>query len=398
MAKKKTPGEEYLDATKAYSDEARRIAQENAAVAEAAGNAQIADLSAAQEAQQAANQSAMDMYRQRMNEGYTSFADLIDDRDRQMAQENLEAQNRINADKRNARWAGATELASSIANLIAVGGHNAVNQNYKNFSQDWMRKADQEMREHRMRMDNLRERQNALKQQLTQLKMGDAGTALAQAQKDAERAYQYRTQLGQMRYNNAVAPAQLRAQGEEKAAAAQLQGVERATSFDLQRRAQDISAQQHADTMALNLAKAGMMKDAKGNIVPDKNSEIGKASQKKPTSGSGNTYYYTDKDGNLVPVKMSASEYDKFVEQSYAKLKSDPEFLKQYKMQTNDLDRKSLIYLYAQQDPERRAVLSQYGDNPERNYQAEPTVEEGNNKDKEISTYWSSLRSGGGTR
>ena len=366
MAKKKTFGEEYLDAA---NQQAQIISDANnklATTVEQEGAKQAKAMADAQTAQSQAMNDAQAAYRKSMDEGLTNFADIVSAQKDRIDQERAEGEQRIQNDQQAARWAGATELAASIANLIGVGGHNAVSQQYKSYSQDWMRKADQDRREHKNRLDNLRTRQDALQQQLAQLRMNDAGQALQAAKAKAAQDYQDRLALIQLQGKNATDAAKLRAEGAIGAGETALKGAQTAASLGLQERGQNISAQQHRDTMELNMAKAGMKKDASGKIVPDKDSAIWKSSQKKSTSGSGNTYYYTDKDGNLAPVQMSASEYDKFVEQSYAKLKDDPEFLKQYKMQTNDLDRKSLIYLYAQQDPERRAVLSQYGDNPER--------------------------------
>jgi len=99
-----------------------------------------------------------------------SFLDYVQGIKDDYERERAEGQARVDEAKRAARWAGATELASSIANLIAVGNHNAVSQQYKNFSQDWMRKADQEAREHRNRINDLRARQRDTELKMQQIR------------------------------------------------------------------------------------------------------------------------------------------------------------------------------------------------------------------------------------
>lgn len=80
-----------------------------------------------------------------------------------------DAEARERESKRNAAWAGAAEMASSIANLVAVGKHNAVSQQYKNYSQDWMQKADSDAREHRNRIDDLRKLQRETELKMNQI-------------------------------------------------------------------------------------------------------------------------------------------------------------------------------------------------------------------------------------
>lgn len=64
---------------------------------------------------------------------------------------------------------GATELAAGIINMLSVGQLHANNQQYKNYSQDWMRKADQDIKEHRRRSDNMQAVLDRLKMQQQQV-------------------------------------------------------------------------------------------------------------------------------------------------------------------------------------------------------------------------------------
>ena len=71
--------------------------------------------------------------------------------------------------RRNA-LVGAGELAASLFNLYAVGDLHASNQVYKDFSQDWMRKADADRKMRLARIENLRERQRGIGDKLEGLK------------------------------------------------------------------------------------------------------------------------------------------------------------------------------------------------------------------------------------
>ena len=201
---------------------------------EAAGQQQIGEMQGAQAAQQQAYNTAQQLYQQRMNEGYNQFADIIAGQKRQMQDEQQQAQQQLEANNRAARWTGLTELAAGIANLVSVGAGNAVSQQYKTYSQDWMQKADRDIREHRSRMDNLRERQRALQLQLNQLKMGDAGTALQNAQRMADQAVRNREALAQLRAQNTTAAAAQRAKGESEAAGIEAQGALQGAHLGLQ--------------------------------------------------------------------------------------------------------------------------------------------------------------------
>ena len=108
-----------------------------------------------------------------------SFADYLQGIKDDYEREKAEGDKRINDAKRAARWTGATELASTIANLIGVGAGNAVSQQYKSVSQDWMRKADADAKEHRNRLSDLRQRQRETEMKIRQLK-SQGGLALAQ--------------------------------------------------------------------------------------------------------------------------------------------------------------------------------------------------------------------------
>lgn len=114
------------------------------------------DEKALDEADESRRQSARDILQ--------GMADLIKDREKEYG--DIEK-----ANDRAATWTGLTELAASMANLIGVGQGNAVSQQYHSFSQDWMRKADADIKEHRSKLDDLRNRQRAIRQQYDTLEL-----------------------------------------------------------------------------------------------------------------------------------------------------------------------------------------------------------------------------------
>lgn len=129
------------------------------------------------------------------------------------------------ADQRAARWAGASELAASLVNMIGVGSFGASNQQYHSYSQDWMKKADEDYRQRLARVDNLRERQRAIQQQQLQMKMsgdqrlaafdtGEAGTRFTNASKIADADRDTILSIAKMRTQLASDVAKARLQGE----------------------------------------------------------------------------------------------------------------------------------------------------------------------------------------
>ena len=163
----KKRSELYVNTGQQAADALTGAAEQYAADTEQANNAYLQGLNDAQK-----------LYQQRMNEGYTQFADIIAGSQRDAQAELAEERQEIANKQKAARWTGAAELAASVANMIGVGGFNAANQQYKTYSQDWMRQADADMRAHRAKVGNLRERQRAMQQQLLQLRMNDAGQSL----------------------------------------------------------------------------------------------------------------------------------------------------------------------------------------------------------------------------
>lgn len=132
-----------------------------------------------------------------------TFSDILNayktDYDREQ-QESLNAQK---ANVRAARWAGATELATSLANLFAVGEGNAVSQVYQPVSQNWMEKAEEESRYRRSRIDDIRQRQRAMEMQMAQMRSEEAMQLAKYDQDKQARDMEYALNQARIEYQNA---------------------------------------------------------------------------------------------------------------------------------------------------------------------------------------------------
>lgn len=124
----------------------------------------IAELAKQLEDDDKALDAADESRRQSAREILQDMANLINDREKEYKAEEK-------GNERAATWTGLTELAASVANLIGVGQGNAVSQQYKGQSVDWMRKADADIKEHRSKLDDLRNRQRAIRQQYDTLEL-----------------------------------------------------------------------------------------------------------------------------------------------------------------------------------------------------------------------------------
>lgn len=305
MAKKKQ-SENVQNAYDAYASEVQNTGQDLVNGMTAAGQQQIADMEAANQAYNDANAQAMEANRQQSGAAINSFADMVEQYARNIRGAEDEGAAQVAADQRAARWTGATELASSIANLIAVGGHNAVSQQYRPYSQDWMRKADQDARLNRMRIDNLRERQRAMQGQLANMKLNDAAKALELARADAKAKYEQGLALAGARYNTTINPLTQAAKNAEAVGKINAQGAAQTADVALgeQRIAQ--SAAQHAASMrARGLNPDGTInEEAMGKLIAAEQAQKAGKSGSGSGSGSGNAYN-VQFDGQNVTLRMN---------------------------------------------------------------------------------------------
>ena len=329
MAKKKQSqnAENVQNAYDAYQSEVQQAGQNVVEGMQTAGAQQLADLEAANNAYNEANNAAIEANRQQSNAAIGSFADMVNQYAENIRRAEDEGAAQVAASQRAARWAGATELASSIANLVAVGGHNAVSQQYRPFSQDWMRKADQDARLNRMRIDNLRERQRAMQGQLANLRLNDAARALELAREQAKTNYQQGLTMAETRYNTTINPLNQAAKNAEAVGKIGVQAASDVASTAQKDRQLDLSAaslaQRQKEHNAEMMAK-GYNPD--GTINEEAMSKIVKASQAAKGSGSGkssgNSYDVTV-DGNRYTIDMADKTFNAAIEFGNADLKKD---------------------------------------------------------------------------
>ena len=316
--------EQVLNAHNQQAEEIRNAGNTVAEGLTAAGNQQVQDLETAEQARADAYNAAQQLYRQRMDQGYKDFADIINTRRTNVMQAEQDAATLDQANRRAAKWTGATELAASIANMIAVGSGNAVSQQYNNYSQGWMQKADRDAREHRARIDNLRERQRMLQQHLTQIRLGDAGQSLANAQREAEAARQARAQIAAAKYQTATTPLNIQLQAAEKAAAAETQGATQAANVGLHEEQMRQSAAQQAAALAqrerqfnAQMEANGYEKDKSGHWQPNEEKMQKIYSSKSARSGSGSNAYLDlpviDENGNVSFARLRNKEEKEMV-------------------------------------------------------------------------------------
>lgn len=144
-----------------------------------------------------------------LNEEKQALNDYIGKEETRLKEEEDESISDERDYRRAARWTGLGEVASSIANLIGVGAGNAVSQQYRFVSQDWMKKADAERESRKKRMAELKSKLNREKvslaskgaevsMKLAELQMKADAQKLINATKQAEIEYR-------RNYNNLLA-------------------------------------------------------------------------------------------------------------------------------------------------------------------------------------------------
>ena len=191
-----------------------------------------------------------------------SFADYVQGMKDDIDREREAAKIQLEADNKAAKYTGYTELGAALANLIGVGEGNAVSQQYKSFSQDWMKKADQDMREHRGRIDNLRQKQRDTELKMAQLKASN-NLELAKLDMQREKArYENEYQKARTAYENArTEAAKQKAEQDAKKAEEQLKYIQAQVmaqeALARQRGASAYASRKNADTKAEESRRKG---------------------------------------------------------------------------------------------------------------------------------------------
>lgn len=148
---------------------ATAVDQSDAPVYNAAQTPAEGDLAAAQAAYDKAEQETLKAVQDENAARNKSFADMVNDYYAEKKRQEDEMKQREQANMMSSMATGTTELAANIINMLSVGQLHANNQQYKSYSQDWMRKADQDIRDHRHRRESLGNTLQRLKQQQAQV-------------------------------------------------------------------------------------------------------------------------------------------------------------------------------------------------------------------------------------
>lgn len=148
---------------------ATTVDQSDAKVYNAAQTPAESDLAAAQAAYDKAEQETLQAVQDENAARNKSFADMVNDYYAEKKRQEDEMKQREQANMMSSMATGTTELAANIINMLSVGQLHANNQQYKSYSQDWMRKADQDIRDHRHRRESLGNTLQRLKQQQAQV-------------------------------------------------------------------------------------------------------------------------------------------------------------------------------------------------------------------------------------
>lgn len=176
----------YADRNQPAAEEPEKAAATEAAPAATTENNAPAETPAAESAP-ASQPISVDPYvaaaAQAAQDEQKSFADYVLGLRQDLNNAQAEGDQEVKNDLAAARWTGLTELASSIANMVGVGQGNAVSQQYAPQSQNWMQKADRDMKAQRSRIDNLRQRQRETELKMQQLRSQSA-LNMAKVQKD----------------------------------------------------------------------------------------------------------------------------------------------------------------------------------------------------------------------
>lgn len=331
MPKKKKQSENVQNAYDAYASEVQSTGQDLVNGMTTAGQQQMAEMEAANNAYNKANQQAIEANRQQNQAAINSFADMVEGYARNIRNAEAESAAQVAADQRAARWTGLTEGMASLANLIAVGSGNAVSQQYRPYSQDWMRKADMDARMNRARIDNLRERQRAMQGQLANLRLNDAAKALELARADAKARHDQGLAMSQARYSTTINPLVQAAKNAEEVGKINTQGAAQVASTALHEQQIAQSAAQHAASLeqrrrehdAAMLAKGynpdgTINEEAMGKLIAAEQASKKKGSGKN----SGNSYDVTV-DGKRYTIDMSDDTFKSALEFGNSDLKKD---------------------------------------------------------------------------
>ena len=334
---------ETADAYNRYIQAMQQYGDQNHAAVKQQYDAYVNALNAAETKRQADITAARSSLEASLNEGIGGIDAILKEGDDRLKAEEQEAKDQREREEKAAIWTGVGEVAASLANLIAVGGFNAVNQQYKQYSQDWMRRAEENWRRNRDRIDRLRERQRGIQQQIIQLQMDKGRTLSSFDMNEANAQYGHANDLGKTKLDAGVTLAGIQGKANEAAAKAALEGTTAQINQDKQdaaierenKRADAAIAQGWA---RINQGKAELDMAAQQNgFVPDpdrpgkykidKDPEVYKSAvssgKVKPGSGGGGNWYNVTIGGQPYAINMNKETREQAMRDGKEEMKED---------------------------------------------------------------------------
>lgn len=249
------------EAYNANSTAIKENAEQTAAEAKSNGEAYVAKLKTNQNALKNVRESANSAIAAANAQTAGYFADLVKKRAEEIKKAEGENKALSEAERKAAAWAGATELASSVVNLIGVAGFNATPQTYHSYSQDWMKKADANLKERRSRIDNIRERQRAAEMKLVTARDSTAKNIAELRYKAAVDEAAQMDKFAEAEYKGKTDALKIQSEGNIKAAESNLN----AALAEIKLGAEEIKRQDSKD--ALNKRLAASDKNTSGKLI-----------------------------------------------------------------------------------------------------------------------------------
>lgn len=257
-----------------------------------------------------------------------TFADIVGDikREHDEAKAAAQLQNRTNYN--SAVFTGATEFASAIANLFGVGA-GASNQQFKTYSQDWMRKAEADSRENRSRIEAARNRERAARLEQIQMKvrqakeLRDLGMARdaalsALTTKDIDLGYGNAVDRAKTNLSTALTAASSAMQGANAGTQMRFHAEESAKTRDFQEKEKAKDRALERENRTIKLSMQGF--DKNGNLSEEKIKQRQEIMAKYPsffgktTEGSGKNEYvrhpFINEDGKIDIANLEKDEIE----------------------------------------------------------------------------------------
>lgn len=304
-----------------YAEELERMrainAQKKAAIE--ANNAQLESQlnanTAALEKSQAENEAAMLQAQQRQQQ---DFADLALQYKRDYDAALAEDAALRKQEERGSALMGITEAVANLTNLIGVGYNGASNQQYHSYSKDWMDRADAERKARRNRIDNIRDRQKAMQQQLAQLRSQNAMQYISMRGQDANQRYNAALHTATALAGERNKLAQQEADDANKLANISINQGNADRQFKEQKRARQAQEEEtrrhNEESLTATMARYGFVSDKKGGWTK---AGSGIGSEKTDFS------YDATIDGQHVKLNMNKKTFDQAVNDGRAELKED---------------------------------------------------------------------------